>query len=803
MIPAAELSTTRRNAKSAKDNGCKLCLKDKENMKMKSSDQLSRREFLGRTVRLGTAGLAATCAASSPTLARKSGGPAVRRPFRDWQIGCYTRPWSQYDYRVALDAIAEAGFKYAGLMTAKSKTGLVISVSTTLEEAEQVGQEVKKRGLTIPSVYGGGIPVEKSLKAGIEGLKKLIDNCAACDAKNLLMGGIGNKELYQTYYKAIAECCDYAAEKDIGISVKPHGGLNATGPQCRKTVEMVGHDNFRIWYDPGNILYYSNGELDPVADAATVDGLVVGMCVKDYRHPKDVLVTPGMGKVNFPAVLARLKKGGFISGALVVECLERGDLKQTLTGAKKARRFLEELTGQKSSAAAPAPMVTTDLAAGIAVIDITPPTDYRMSGYFNERLSTGTLNPLHAKAIVLRQGRQHAALVFCDIIGLSLDVSSRAREQASKKTGIPVENILIAATHTHTGPLYFGALRKHFHDLAVARYGSDPCEKVDYSSELVAKLVKVITQANAAIKPIRLDAGVAEQQGLSFNRRFYMKDGSVRFNPGVLNPDIVRPAGPIDPEIGIVSFREVDNDRTAAALINFALHLDTVGGTKYAADYPFYLEQSLREKYDDEFVLLFGTGTCGDINHIDVTKKERLKTDYIGKTLAETVKAEEKNLRSITEPMLAVKSRIVNVPLQRYGPEKIAWARENIKKVGTAELPFLKQVEAYKILAIEMRRSETIQLEVQVFRLSRDVAVVGLPGEVFVDLGLAIKRASPFPITLVIELCQDAPGYIPTKKAFAEGSYETVNSRIAPGGGEMMVEAAVQLLKALGLQPPV
>jgi hypothetical protein len=118
--------------------------------------------------------------------------------------------------------------------------------------------------------------------------------------------------------------------------------------------------------------------------------------------------------------------------------------------------------------------------------------------------------------------------------------------------------------------------------------------------------------------------------------------------------------------------------------------------------------------------------------------------------------------------------------------------------VGTSELSFIKQVQAYKILAREMRPGETIGLEVQVFRLGSDVVVVGLPGEVFVDLGLAIKRASPFATTLVIELCQDAPGYIPTKKAFAEGSYETVNSRIAPGGGEVMAEAAIRLLKELG-----
>jgi len=757
---------------------------NKEKTRMNSINQLSRRKFLGQTVRLGTASLAATCAVTLPTLSKNGDGP--------WQIGCYTRPWGQYDYRVALDAIAGAGFKYAGLMTTKSKTGLVISVSTTLEEAERIGEEVKKRRLVVTSVYGGGIPVAKSLKAGIEGLKKLIDNCAACGAKNLLMGGTGNKKLYEVYYKTIAECCDYAAEKGIGISVKPHGGLNATGPQCRKAVEIVGHRNFRIWYDPGNILYYSNGKLDPVADAATVDGLVTGMCIKDYRHPKDVLVTPGTGKVDFPAVLAHLKKGGFTRGPLVVECLERGDLKQTLAEAKKARRFLEKLTGQKPSVASPAPMTTaTELTAGIAVIDITPPVGYRMSGYFHERLSTGTLNPLHAKAIVLRQSQESAALVFCDIIGLSPDVSSRARTQAAEKTGIPSANILIAATHTHTGPLYWGALRKHLHDLALAKYGKDPCEKVDYPSELVAKLVKVIIEADAAAKPVRLEAGVAEQQGLSFNRRFHMKDGSVRFNPGVLNPDIVRVAGPIDPEVGIVFLREANNGSVVSAIVNFALHLDTVGGTKYAADYPFYLEQSLRETYGNEFALLFGTGTCGDINHIDVTKKQRLKTNYIGKTLAETVKAGY--LKAVMEPALAVRNEIVNVPLQHYGPQKVAWARENIKKVGTSELSFLKQVEAYKILAVEMRRGETIPLEVQVFRLSRDVAVVGLPGEVFVDLGLAIKRASPFPTTLVIELCQDAPGYIPTKKAFAEGSYETVNSRIAPGGGEMMVEAAVRL----------
>ena len=757
---------------------------------MNSLENVSRRDFLDKTLKLGAVSLAAPCALESSAIAKAVTGER-------WQIGCYTRPWAKHDYRVALDAIAEAGFKYAGLMTTKSKTNLIISVSTTPEEAEQVGLEVKKRGLKIPSVYGGGIPVQKSLKAGIEGLRKLIDNCAACGAANLMMGGVGNEKLYNDYYKAIAECCDYAAEKGIGISVKPHGGLNATGPQCRKTVERVGHKNFRIWYDPGNILYYSEGKLDPVDDAATVDGLVIGMCIKDYKHPKNVAVTPGTGQVDFHAVLARLKEGGFTAGPLVVECLDPGDLKQTLAEAKKTRQFLEQLTGQQMSTSRGASAKAAQLIAGVAVNDITPPAGYRMSGYFHERLSTGTSNPLRAKAIVLRQSNQSAALVFCDIIGLSLDVTSQARAEAAAKTGIPASNILITATHSHTGPLYFGALRKHFHDQAIAKHGSDPCERVDYVSMLVKRIAKAISCANMTAKPVRLEAGVAEQKGLSFNRRFHMKDGTVRFNPGVLNPNIARVAGPIDPEVGIVFFREANGPDVRAAMINFALHLDTVGGTKYAADYPYYLEQYLRDKYGQQLVGLFGTGTCGDINHIDVTQKERLKTDYIGRSLAETVCAKAQSLQALSAPALAVRSEPVEVPLQHYGPEKVAWARQNVNKIGTRELTFLEQVEAYKILALEMRRSRTIPLEVQVIRLSSDVAIVGLPGEVFVDLGLAIKRASPFATTLVIELCQDAPGYIPTKKAFAEGSYETINSRIAPGGGEKMAETAIRLLKEL------
>lgn len=260
-----------------------------------------------------------------------------------YQIGCYTRPWDKHDYRVALDGIARAGFLYAGLMTAKCKTWVLITVDSTLEEVAAIAQEVKQRGLKTLSIYGGDFPVAKSIEAGIDGLKTLINHCAVCACPNLLLGGTGDAKLVKDYYKVVAECCDFAAAKGVGLSVKPHGGQNATGAQCRRIIEQVGHPNFKIWYDPGNIYYYSDGQHDPVTDAADVDGLVVGMSVKDFLPPKEVLVTPGAGLVKFRAVMERLKQGGFHRGPLVVECLKLGDLAHLQAEAQKSRRFVETL----------------------------------------------------------------------------------------------------------------------------------------------------------------------------------------------------------------------------------------------------------------------------------------------------------------------------------------------------------------------------------------------------------------------------------------------------------------------------
>ncbi len=309
---------------------------------MSTPNQINRRAFLAGTARLALAGLAATTVES--LLGAEAG---VAKAKGGWQIGCYTRVFDQFDYSVGLDAMAEAGFKYVGLMSTKTKPGAMIKTTTPVEEVRAMHQEARTRGLKVLSIYGEA-PATDSLDAGIRGLRQLIDDAAICECPNLMLAGTTHENLYQLYYQTVAECCDYAAAKGVGLSIKPHGGQNASGPECRKAIELVGKKNFRLWYDPGNVFYYSDGKLDPVADAATVDSLVVGMSVKDYLPPKDVLVNIGAGKVDFPKVFEQLKQGGFTHGPLIVECLARGSLESVKAEAKKARRFLEKLTGQQA-----------------------------------------------------------------------------------------------------------------------------------------------------------------------------------------------------------------------------------------------------------------------------------------------------------------------------------------------------------------------------------------------------------------------------------------------------------------------
>jgi hypothetical protein len=448
----------------------------------------------------------------------------------------------------------------------------------------------------------------------------------------------------------------------------------------------------------------------------------------------------------------------------------------------------------------PPPQGMGPMKAGMAEVDITPPIGCRVAGQFEEHLSTSVHDPLKAKALVLQQGPEKIAMVFCDLVGLDLAISTNARAMAGEKTGIPVGHIVIAATHSHTGPLFNDIRESYFHRAAIARYGEDPHETVDYPKFLISQIVKAIVQANNSLAPAELDAGIGTQPGLAFNRRYHMRNGKVAFNPGLQNPNVIGPAGPTDPDVGILIVKDRKRKDPIGGLTVFAMHCDTAGGEEISADYPYFIQQTLREKFGPEYVSAFGAGTCGDINHIDVSKTNLVKgfdvSERLGATLGKTVLADVPQLKPITAPSLAVGDETLTLPLQVPTPEQLAEAEANIARMNDTNVNFYTKVRAVKALDLKSRGT-TWPAEVQVFRLDHDTAIVCLPAEIFVEFGLAIKKASPFKQTMVITICNDRPSYVPTIKAFKEGSYEVVNSRFRSGSGEEMVKTAIKLLNEL------
>ena len=454
------------------------------------------------------------------------------------------------------------------------------------------------------------------------------------------------------------------------------------------------------------------------------------------------------------------------------------------------------------------------LRIGMAEAEITPPEGFPMAGYYHERLATGTRDPLKAKAMVFVGDGARAALVACDLTGIAADLSAEVRRRAAAQTGIPAEYIVLAATHSHTAPDYTRDLYEYL--------GGTPEAGQDrYAARLIARIVDAIVRADQGAQPVTVLAGSARQeQPISFNRRFVMKDGSVRTWMRLDNPQVVRAAGPIDPEVSLLLVRAAEGDQPLGVFTNFALHLDTVGGTLWSGDYPFYVEQALRQTLGRHVISVFGNGCCGDINHADPTAAAVNKTDLIGQSLAATVQQGLTQLSRVDQPVLRVRRAQVALPLQEVTADDVARALPLVAAAKAGKPgEFFALVTAYKSLILDQLRNrpplapatdslswglshtlagvgDQLPVDVQVIALGSDVAIVCLSGEVFVDLGLAIKRASPFRTTLVVELCNCVETvYVPPRVAYAVGSYEVTNSTVKPGAGELLAETAVRLLR--------
>ena len=436
-----------------------------------------------------------------------------------------------------------------------------------------------------------------------------------------------------------------------------------------------------------------------------------------------------------------------------------------------------------------------ELRVGVAAVKISPPSGTPMAGYYYARGSEDVIDDLYAKAAVLDDGSTKVALVVCDLITLPRNTVLDARQLIEQQTGIPGGHVMISATHTHTGP---SLSRDSVRDRQDGG-SSDPARK--YTLELPNRIAQAVAEANGKLQPVAVSYAREHEDRLSYCRRFWMKDGTVGWNPGKLNPNVIRPVSPIDPEVGVIYFETTDK-KPLLTYVNFALHADTTGGTKISADYPGALSRRLADYRGPDMLTIFANGACGNLNHVNVNwarpQTTPAEANRLGTILAGSVFKAYMDLKPVRGTTLGVRSQVLQLPLPKVTPEDVQEAKAIVEKKDKAK--FMEQVKAYKVLDVDKRAGTPQEVEVQVITMGDTLAWVSLPGEIFVELGLSIKAASPFAQTHIAELANGSIGYIPNRSAYLEGNYEVESARCAAGSGEMLVQAAVKMLDDLKAQ---
>ncbi len=435
-------------------------------------------------------------------------------------------------------------------------------------------------------------------------------------------------------------------------------------------------------------------------------------------------------------------------------------------------------------------MNDTGLWAGAARIDITPTVGVDLAGFLmRDGPSVGIHDPVYARALALDDGQTQALIIACDLLGLEVAFVDRIRRQIEHETGIPGAHIMIAASHTHAAPASIFLRR---------------CGAVDpgWMADLARKLRRVARTAASSRRPSQMATTAVAGPDVSHNRR--------------------QPGGPIDPELGIARVDDTEG-RPLAALLVFGCHpvAGGPGNRLISADYPGVLVDGLERATGA--TVLFANGACGDVNPSAVvgTRRELRRSfalvEMVGHSLTDAAATAWMGLAPSRPAPLRVASRSLSLPLQPVPAiaqlaELAATYREEM--AHTVDEP---SGERYRVAAAMLDWAETtlksrragdvpdhVTAEIQVIALG-DLALVGVPGELFAELGLAIKRAAALPRTLVLSYTNGNLGYIPTRAAYAQGGYEVDTAyryygypaAVAPDAGEIVVATALELIKAV------
>ena len=426
--------------------------------------------------------------------------------------------------------------------------------------------------------------------------------------------------------------------------------------------------------------------------------------------------------------------------------------------------------GRQANGAAPG------LKIGVASSTITPFLDNPLVGYYYPRMPDGVHDDLHAKTLVIDDGHEQVVLVACDLVGIPRQPVDEARQLIAARLKIPADHVLISATHTHTGPEPIPA----------------------YVTNLAHWIADSVVTAEGKKMPATLSVAVEQEPVLAHNRRYVLKDGTVRTNPGFLNPEVVRPAGPIDPRVGVL-VAEDEKHNPMMTWVNYAMHLDTVGGTLISADYAYFLARTLADVKGPDMLTIFTIGSAGDINHWDVQRPGPQRgfetAQGLGQTLGGNVVKAYTHLQALGSVRVKALSETIELPLHEISDQEVKESEKIVAQPPPMNVDFtLDRVKAMKVMQVYKRKGQPLQAEIQVINVG-PVAFVGIPGEYFVELGMRIQKESPFPYTFIVELANGELGYIPTRRGFEEGGYEPTSTPLAPGAGETMADTAITLLK--------
>ncbi len=256
-----------------------------------------------------------------------------------WPIGCFNRPWTKWSYDDALDGIKAAGYRLTGLLSGHRGEAFTSSTATP-EYLDGLKKRIAQRGLTVNMTAIRFRP-EATLEGNIADLRQQIENAARLELKFMLTFGVDKPAQYENFYRLMADAAAQGEKRGLQIVLKPHGGGSGASEEIRRCLDKVAHSNFKIWYDAGNIIYYTGK--DPLAELEPIVQHVTGFCAKDCPAPKgEVMSQFGTGKVDFKAVFAKLKSVGF-HGPIMVEGVKVGaSAEETTAHARANREFLEK-----------------------------------------------------------------------------------------------------------------------------------------------------------------------------------------------------------------------------------------------------------------------------------------------------------------------------------------------------------------------------------------------------------------------------------------------------------------------------